>query len=229
MARKAVQIRVISRSDIPFHDREEAGRLLAAELSRYRGQNTVVLGIPRGGVVVAREIAKTLGCEMDIILAHKLGVPGHEELAMGAVAETGEVYLNPDIIANLDIDSPAIEQEKERQLAELRRRGALFRRARQKIPLEGKTVIVADDGVATGATTQAAIRAAKAQNPRFLIAAMPVGPEETIKRLAEDTDEMVCLKVPPYFAAVGQFYEQFSALEDEAVLEMLKENQRRGG
>lgn len=227
MAKDKAQIRILTRSEAPFQDREDAGKLLARELSEYRGQNVVVLGIPRGGVAVAREIARELNADMDIVLAHKLGAPGHPELAMGAIAETGEVYLNDRIIADLNIDNASIEQEKKKQLAELKRRSSLFRAVKIKVPLAGKVAIVADDGVATGATTQAAIRAVKSEKPRLLVLAIPVGPEDTLRRLAEDADEIVCLKAPPFFGAVGQFYERFAQVEDEEVLDILKHSRKR--
>jgi putative phosphoribosyl transferase len=217
------EVRILSTSGTPFANREEAGKLLAAELGEYRGKNTVVLGIPRGGMVIAREIARELHAELDIVLAHKLGTPGHEELAMGSVTEDGKVFLNQEVIGELGVEEAYIEQEKARQVAEIKRRAGLFRRARPKVPLKGRIVIVTDDGVATGATTQAAFWAVRLEQPEKLIAALPVGPEYTIRRLAEDVDEMLCLRTPPLFAAVGQFYQQFYQVEDEDVLKILSD------
>ena len=221
MARKMGQLRILSLSSARFRDREEAGKLLAEELIEYRGKKAVVLGIPRGGVAVAYEIAKALDAEMDIVLAHKLGTPGHEELAMGSVSEDGTLFLNQELVREFDIGETYIQQEKARQLTEIKRRTELIRQVRPKVPLAGRIVIVADDGVATGATTQAALWAVRTEHPKKLIAAIPVGPEDTIKKLAEDVDEMLCLRMPPLFAAVGQFYEQFHPVEDEEVLRML--------
>lgn len=221
------QLRILSLSSARFRDREEAGKLLAGELIEYRGKETVVLGIPRGGVAVAREIAKALDADMDIVLAHKLGTPGHEELAMGSVSEDGTLFLNQGLVREFDIGETYIQQEKARQLAEIKRRAELIRQVRPKIPLAGRIVIITDDGVATGATTQAALWAVRAEHPKKLIAAIPVGPEDTIKRLAEDVDEMLCLRMPPLFAAVGQFYEQFHPVEDEEVLRILRDSQKR--
>ena len=215
------QLRILSLSSARFRDREEAGKLLAEELIEYRGKKAVVLGIPRGGVAVAYEIAKALDAEMDIVLAHKLGTPGHEELAMGSVSEDGTLFLNQELVREFDIGETYIQQEKARQLTEIKRRTELIRQVRPKVPLAGRIVIVADDGVATGATTQAALWAVRTEHPKKLIAAIPVGPEDTIKKLAEDVDEMLCLRMPPLFAAVGQFYEQFHPVEDEEVLRML--------
>lgn len=227
MARKMAHLRILSRSSAPFRDREEAGKLLARELNEYRRQGVVVLGIPRGGIAVAHEIAKALDAELDIVLAHKLGTPGHEELAMGSISEDGTLFLNQELVREFGIGETYIQQEKARQLGEIKRRTELIRQVRHKIPLEGRIVIVTDDGVATGATTQAALWAVKLEHPKKLIAAIPVGPEDTIKKLAEDVDEMVCLRLPPLFAAVGQFYEQFHPVEDEEVLGILEDSQKR--
>ncbi|MDP2730961.1 MAG: phosphoribosyltransferase family protein [Dehalococcoidales bacterium] len=226
--KSTAQLRILSRSDVQFADREEAGRLLAVQLSEYRGQNAVVLGIPRGGIIVAREVARALDAELDIVLAHKLRTPGYEELAMGSVAEDGKLFINRDVAEKLGVGEAYIQQEKARQMAEIKRRTELFRRARPRVPLKGRTVIVTDDGVATGATTQAALWAVRLEQPQKLIAAIPVGPEDTIRRLAGDVDEMLCLRAPPLFAAVGQFYQQFYPVEDEDVLRILREEHKDG-
>jgi len=227
MARKAAgRLRILSHSDLMFRDREEAGRLLAAGLGEYRGQNAVVCGIPRGGMVVAREVAGELGAELDIVLAHKLRTPGHEELAMGSVAEDGRVFLHQEVVGRFGVGEVYLQQETARQLAEIKRRRELFRRARPKVELKGKIVIVTDDGVATGATTQAALWAVRLEQPKKLVAALPVGPEDTIVRLSRDVDEMLCLRTPPSFAAVGQFYRRFDQVEDEEVLRILSETYR---
>jgi putative phosphoribosyl transferase len=223
------ELRILSNRGELFEDRREAGRLLAEQLSAYRGQKAVVLAIPRGGTVVGQEIARSLEADLDIVLAHKLGAPAHAELAMGSVAEDGKVFLNQEVIRELAIGRTYIDQEKARQMAEIRRRSLQFRQVYPKVPLAGRTVIVTDDGVATGATTQAAIWAVRLEKPEKLIMALPVGPEDTITRLAQDIDEMICLRTPPLFSAVGQFYVRFEPVEDEEVLEILKDEQRRGG
>ena len=222
------KLSILSHGSEPFRDRREAGRLLAQQLSGYRGQKTVVLGILRGGIIVAQEIAHALLADLDIVLAHKLRTPGHAELAMGSVAEDGRLFLNEEVVRELDVGEAYIRQEKTRQMAEIRRRTELFRRVHPKVPLAGRIVIVTDDGIATGATTQAAFWAVRLENPEKLIAALPVGPEDTVRRLAEDVDEMLCLRIPPVFAAVGQFYVRFEPVEDEEVLQILKEEQRGG-
>ncbi|MBI4267903.1 MAG: phosphoribosyltransferase [Chloroflexi bacterium] len=230
MTRKAAaKLHILSTSSDAFADRADAGMLLARELSQYRGKKAVVLGIPRGGIVVAREIARELNAELDVVLARKLRTPGQEELAMGSVAEDGKLFLNQEVVQYLGVGDNFIQQEKARQLAEIKRRTEMIRHVRPKIPLQGRIVIVTDDGVATGATTQAALWAVRAEQPEKLIAAIPVGPEDTIRRLAETVDEMLCLRVPRFFAAVGQFYEEFYPVEDEDVLRVLKEEQERDG
>ena len=217
------KVRIISTSSTRFANREEAGRLLAAELNEYRTQNAVVLGIPRGGIVVAREIARTLDAELDIVLARKLRTLGFEELAIGSVAEDGKLFLNQEVVEEFGVEEAYIQQEKVHQLAGIKRRIELFRLVRPKVPLNGRIVIVTDDGVATGATAQAALWSVRLEQPEKLVVAMPVGPDDTIRRLAEDADEMLCLSAPPLFSAVGQFYEQFNPVEDEDVLRILGE------
>jgi putative phosphoribosyl transferase len=222
------KLHILSRSSEPFRNRLEAGRLLAEALGEYSSQKAVVLGIPRGGVLVAQGLARQLDAELDVVLSRKLRTPGHPELAMGSVAEDGKLFLNQEVVLEWGVSKAYIQQEKELQLAEIRRRTELFRRMRPKVLLNGRTVIVVDDGVATGATTQAALWAVRLERPGRLIVALPVGPEETIARLAEDADEMLCLRAPPLFAAVGQFYLQFEPVEDEEVLEILKDEKERG-
>lgn len=225
------KLHIVSHDDLPFEDRVEAGRLLGRELSGLRGQGAVVLGIPRGGLVVAWELARQIEADLDIVLSHKLGAPGNSELAIGAVAEDGRLFLHQDLVGQLGVDSGYIEREKELQLAVLAQRTRQARRVLPRAELTGRLVIVTDDGVATGATLQAALWAARQQKPKKLIAALPVGPQETIARLAEDADEMVCLRAPYSFAAVGQFYLRFEQVEDDQVDRILAEEaaRRAGG
>lgn len=218
------KLKIISKSDEPFKDREEAGILLAEELAEYHDRQAVVLGIPRGGLVVGKEIAERLSANLDIVLAHKLPTPGQPELAMGSVSEDGRLFLNSRVISSLGVSDAYIQKAKEQQMAEIKRRVELFRKARLKAPLAGRIVIITDDGVATGATAQAAIWAVRAEKPKKLIVAIPVAPEDTINCLAEDADETICLRLPPFFAAVGQFYLKFEQVEDYEVLKILKES-----
>lgn len=217
------EARILSRSSVPFADRRDAARQLAQELAAYRGRRPLVLGIPRGGVILAQEVAHALDADMDVLLAHKLSSPGHPELAMGSVAESGGLFLNEEVIRSLDVDERRIQQERDRRMAEIRRRSELFRAYLPRMPLKDRTVIVTDDGVATGATTQAAIRAARLERPDRLVGALPVGPEDTMIELARETDELICLRSPPSFAAVGQFYQHFEPVTDDDVLEALRE------
>ncbi len=221
------KIRIVSRSDERFRDREEAGRLLSLELREFRGVNPVVLGVPRGGVVVAQALARELEAGLDVVLAHKMRTPGHPELAMGAVTETGRMIVNAALVDDLGIAKGDIEKEKTRQLVEIKRRSDMFRRVLPKLPVKGKVAIVTDDGVATGATTEAALWALRQEQPERLVAAIPVGPSDTIYRLAEIVDEMVCLRSPQFFLAVGQFYQRFDPVEDEDVLKILTEESER--
>jgi putative phosphoribosyl transferase len=222
------KVRIISRSSEPFQDREQAGQLLARELSNFSQEKAVVIGIPRGGLLVAQSLAENIGAELDIVISRKLGTPGQSELAMGAVAEDGEVFLNQDITTELAIPEALIEQEKERQLAEIKRRIQLIRRVKSKVPLQGRTVIVTDDGVATGATMQVAVWALRQENPRKLIAALPVASDEAVARLAQVVEELICLRMPTNFMAVGQFYLQFAQVTDEQVLDILRKEKIKG-
>lgn len=220
-------LKILSRSEEGFRDRQEAGRLLAQELIGLRGKKAVVLGIPRGGIVVAREIAQELDAEMDIVLSRKLRTPGQEELAMGSVSEDGHVFLNDRVVREIGISKDAIQREKEAQMAEIARRSEMIRKVLPKVSLKGRYVVITDDGVATGATFQAALWSVRHEQPLRLIAAVPVGPNDTLAKLSEDTDELICLRSPPFFAAVGQFYMRFGQVEDGDVLEILREEQKR--
>jgi putative phosphoribosyl transferase len=188
----------------------EAGQLLAQELAEYRGRQTVVLGIPRGGVVIAREVARALEAEVDTVLSRKLGAPGNPELAIGAIAEDGKVFLHEQLLSQLGVTPEYLKQEKARQMAELKRRIALYRQARSNVPLEGRVVIVTDDGVATGATMQAALWTSNREGPDRLIAALPVGPADTVTRLAQETAELICLRARPSSARSVSFIRHLS-------------------
>jgi putative phosphoribosyl transferase len=205
-----------------FADRADAGRQLAEELRDYGGRgDVVVLGLPRGGVPVAYEVASRLGAPLDVFLVRKLGVPGHVELAMGAVAPGGIEVLNRDLIDELAISAASVEQVAARERQELERRDAVFRGDRALTPLTGKTVILIDDGLATGATMEAAVAALRRMNPGAIVVAVPVGARETCDRLAPLADKLICLATPTPFAAVGQWYEDFSQTTDEEVKALL--------
>lgn len=215
--------RIISYSEEPFSDRITAAKLLAKELREFRGKNAVVLGIPRGGIVIAREISSALEARLDIVLTHKLGAPGNPELALGAITEDGKIFLNEMLTSRMDVESVYLKQEKERQLAVIKLRVEQYRKVLPRVPLKGNIAIITDDGVATGATMKAALWAARQERPKMLVAALPVGPQDTLRELAQDADEVLCLRSPSFFAAIGQFYLDFSQVEDEEVLEILRE------
>jgi len=221
------KLRLISYSGEPFKDRVQAGQLLAEELGDLRDKKAVVLGIPRGGIVVAAELALRLNADLDIVLARKLGAPGESELAIGAIAEDGSVFLNEEVVRMMGVTRDYIEQEKARQMVEIRRRSQLIRSVLPKTPLKNRIVIVTDDGVATGATMEAALRALHQEKPQKVIAAIPVASEEALVRISEDADEIICLRRPYYFYAVGQFYNNFFQVGDTDVLRILEKEAGR--
>ena len=208
---------------MPFQNREQAAHLLARRLEKYRGQNPLVLAIPRGAVPMARIIADSLGGEMDVVLVHKLGAPGEPELAIGAVDETGHVYL-AEYVHDLEISDDYINAEKQAQLETLRKRRALYTPLRPPIDPCRRIVIVVDNGVATGSTMIAALRAVRAKKPARLVAAAAVASRETLRKIASEADETICLEVPARFYAVGQFFEDFSQVSDEQVVAILQQS-----
>ncbi|MFW6125760.1 MAG: phosphoribosyltransferase [Chloroflexota bacterium] len=220
-------VRIISRSSEPFQDRRHAGGALADALAHLRGRRAVVLGVPRGGVVVAQEMARKLDADLDVMLAHKLSAPGHRELAIGAVGENGSLLIDNDLVDRLGVSSSYLEEEQERQRSTMRHRTEIFRQVLPKVALEGRDVVVTDDGVATGATVLAALWAARQESPGTLIAAVPVGAEEALQHLSSEADEVVCLRAPMLFQAVGQFYVSFEQVEDGDVIEVLRQESRR--
>jgi predicted phosphoribosyltransferase len=205
-----------------FFDRVDAGRQLAEALTAYGGRSdVVVLGLPRGGVPVAREVARRLGAPLDVFLVRKLGVPGHPELAMGAIAEGGVEVLSDDLIHDLGIPQRMVQQVAVRERMELDRRDALYRDARPLPTIRGRVVILIDDGLATGATMQAAVTALRRLEPARVVAAVPVGARETVDRLSRFADEVVCLIAPEQFQAVGLWYDEFTQTTDEEVKRLL--------
>lgn len=205
-----------------FQDREEAGRKLAEQLRAYANRNDViVLGIPRGGVPVAYEVARALNAPLDIFVSRKLGVPWQEELAFGAVATGGARVLDHEIIEAIGISDEEIEQISARTRKELERRENLYRGARPALKVYGLTVILVDDGIATGSSMRAAINALRQMRPAQLVVAVPVAPQSTCKRLRSEVDQLVCVQMPEDFYAIGQFYEDFSQVADEEVTQLL--------
>ena len=219
-------VNILSRRPLVFSNRVEAGRSLAEHLWAYRGAGTVVLGVPRGGLVVAREIAAALGAELDVVLAHKLGAPGQPEYAVGAMSEAGRLFVSA-AAASAGADESYLREEARRVLAEIQQRVALYRQFLARATLKDRTVIVTDDGIATGATMQAALWSVRQEQPRKLVAALPVAPEDSLNRLADGCDAILCLSAPADFRAVGQFYSDFAQVEDEEVLAMLRQARRQ--
>ena len=220
--KSGTKIAVVSYSGEPFKNREEAGRLLAEQLGRLRNKGAIVLGIPRGGIIVAKELATRIRADLDIVLSRKLGTPGQPELAMGSLAEDGTVFTNEYVVKAMGVTKQDIEQEKARQIKEIQRRTQLIRNVLPKSSLKNRIVVVTDDGVATGATMQAALWAVRQENPLSVIVAIPVASDEALNRLSADADEILCLRQPPIFYAVGQFYSQFYQVQDEEVIQVLK-------
>ncbi len=200
-----------------FANREEAGRLLAERLMRFKDKNPCVLALPRGGVPVGLEIAKQLNAPLDLIIVRKLGAPSQPELAIGAIVDgaTPQTVLNDDIIAQLDVSAEYIEAEKRRQLAEIKRRQQAYLADRPRARITGQTAIIVDDGIATGATIKAAILAVRALAPKTLVLAAPVAPTDTIAALKHIADQIVCLETHDYFGAIGVYYRDFHQIDDE--------------
>jgi len=205
-----------------FTDRAEAGRNLAQKLNDYANRDDViVLGAPRGGVPIAFEISSALNVPLDIFVLRKLGVPGHEELAFGAIASGGVRILDSDIVDACGLTSQDIERVTRDETRELERRERAYRRGRLPLNVEGMTVILTDDGIATGSSMRAAIRALRQMKPSALVIATPVAPHSTCERLRPLVDELVCLNMPEPFFGVGQFYHDFSEVTDDEVNELL--------
>lgn len=201
-----------------FRDRRDAGRQLARALAAYRDDPTVlVLALPRGGVPVAAEVAEALGAPLDVLVVRKLGVPGHEELAMGAIASGGAQVLNDEVVRDLRISAEAVREVAAVERQELERREASFRQGREPLAVTGRTVLVVDDGLATGATMRAAVKALRCLNPARLVVAVPVAPADTCKTLRDEADAIVCLSSPDVFFGVGEWYEDFRQTTDAEV------------
>lgn len=207
-----------------FENREAAARQLAVKLKVRKFHDPLVLAIPRGGVVTGAILAEELCAELDIVLSRKLRAPYQPELAIGAVSENGEVYLDPTISTMVELPPGYLEREKEHQISEIARRKNLYRSVKQQASLKGRSVIVTDDGIATGSTMIAALKVARAMNPRELIVAVPVAPPDRLEEVLRHCNEVVCLLIPPYFRAIGQFYFDFTQVEDEEVVEWLRKS-----
>jgi predicted phosphoribosyltransferase len=205
-----------------FHDRRDAGVRLAERLEAYRGRHVLVLGIPRGGVPVADEVARRLDAEFDVIVARKLGAPGFPELAIGAVTANGGRFINEDTLRELRVSSKYLQAVTASEMDEARSRETRFRGGRPPHPVRGRVVIVVDDGLATGATMRAAVRSVRSQQPAKLVVAVPVGSREACAALRLEADEVICLQEPEPFYAVGLHYQHFAPTEDSEVREILE-------
>jgi len=208
--------------ELPLKDRKAAGQALAEALQKYKEyKDVIVLGLPRGGVPVAAEIAESLGAELDLMLVRKLGTPGQRELAMGAIASVGSRVMNESVVRSLGISEAEIQQVENAERKELQRREKAYRGSRPAPKLANRCVILVDDGLATGATMRAAVDAVRQDGPAQLVIAVPVAPEDTVEMLRSEVDDLVCLATPEYFRAIGLWYVDFSQVSDDEVRQIL--------
>jgi putative phosphoribosyl transferase len=207
-----------------FKNRKDAGRRLAARLLQYKDERPVVLALPRGGVPVAYEVAMALNAPLDTVVVRKLGAPGQPELGVGAVVDGDhpQSVLNEEVLRALDVSDDYLNREVALELQEIRRRQERYRAGRPPEPIEGRTAILIDDGIATGGSVRAALRGVRRSDPRQLILAVPVAPPDTVETLRPEVDDLVCLSMPVFFHAVGQFYEDFRQTTDEEVVQLLE-------
>lgn len=209
-----------------FKDRQHAGKLVANLLEKYRDDsNTIIFGLPRGGVVLAYEVAKHLKLPLDIICARKIGAPYNPEFGVGAITESGESFIDEEVIDRLDISPEYLQNEIKKESKEAARRLAIYRKDRPLAQLKDKTVILIDDGIATGATMKAAIKTLQARKTKKIVVAVPVAAPETLEEIRSMVDEVICLAAPVFFQAVGQFYENFSQTTDQEVIQLLEHYQ----
>jgi putative phosphoribosyl transferase len=212
------------RSTPLFRDRADAGRILARQVARsVSGSDLLVLALPRGGVPVGFELARTIHADLDVFVVRKLGMPGHEELAIGAIATGGVRVLNEDLIRQLGLSAELIDPIAQREQQELERREALYRKGRAPAPVANRTVILVDDGLATGATMRAAVKALRVERAARIVVAVPVAPPETCEELRDEADEVICAETPEPFAAIGLWYENFTQTTDEEVRSLLEQ------
>lgn len=213
---------------LPFRDRKEAGSQLASLLENYKNRSdTLILGLARGGVVTAASVAVKLHLPLDVMCPRKVGAPFNPELAIGAITETGEGIFHTSLIQQLEVTQAYLEHQVQLERQEAKHRLKIYRAGLPERSLSGKNVILVDDGLATGATMKAAISSARAERAKKVIVAVPVSPEDTLEAIRELADEVACLATPPFFQAVGQFYEDFSATEDEEVIALLQSHSHR--
>ena len=209
-----------------YENRSDAGRKLAARLQKFRDRAPLIVALPRGGVPVAYEVARSLGAPLDVLVARKIGAPGQEEYGIGAIAQGGAVYLNNDLVRALGVSQEYLDAVTRRETAEMARRIRTYRGNRPPLDVSGRTVIVVDDGLATGATAHAAARALRPQGPKEIILAVPVCAPETMIELRAEYDEVICASAPARFQAVGLWYEDFEQTTDEEVVSLLARSDR---
>jgi len=212
-----------------FRNRSDAGQRLASRLQFLRGEDVVVLGLPRGGVPVAAAVARGLGAPLDVILVRKLGVPAQPELGLGAIGESGARVINPEVVRYAHVSEEQIAQVEAKERAELQRRAQRFRGDAPHVPLAGRTAIIVDDGIATGSTARAACQVARALGAAVVVLAVPVAPPSAERSLRGDADEMICLEMPDRFLAIGEWYEDFAQTSDEEVVALLRAAQAGSG
>lgn len=214
---------------LPFKDREEAGKELARALVEFRGRNVMVLGMPRGGVVVAREVAEALGVPLDIVVTRKIGAPGEPEFALGAITQEGDVIVDSRAAESVGATTEYLQGEARRKKSEVKERMRSLRGDMPYPSLEGKTVIIVDDGMATGNSMRAAVQSVRKRGPREVVVAVPVAPQEAVAELSREGTRVVCLEQPRFFFAIGEFYKDFEQVEDSEVRELLQSAWKRRG
>jgi putative phosphoribosyl transferase len=205
-----------------FRDRHHAGELLAKQLERFAEEDVIVVGLPRGGMVVAEVVARRLHAPLDFLVVEKLGAPGHAEFAIGAIGPEDQIVLNEELVERMGIPQSYINKVVGQEGVELERKEREFRKVRPEIDLTGRTVILVDDGIATGSTVEVAVKSLRRKNPKKIVLAVPVAPQEAIEKLEKLVDEVFCLVVPTPFMAVGQFYDRFDQTETDEVVAILR-------
>ena len=230
-ARATSYVRARSAGDrlLPFKDREEAGKELARALVEFKGGNVVVLGMPRGGVVAAREVAEALGAPLDIVVTRKIGAPGEPEFALGAVTQEGDVIVDSRAAKSVGATAEYLQEEARRKKSEVKERMRSLRGDMPYPSLEGKTAIIVDDGMATGNSMKAAVQSVRKRGPKEVVVAVPVAPQEAVADLSTEGTRVVCLEKPLFFFAIGEFYKDFEQVDDSEVRELLEGEWKRRG